>query len=254
MEYAGYLAYLNIFSLFPLFIILGIIIGEIADNEISAEFIKIILSHIPTYSTLVSKQIQAIIEGPSVGILSFASIGALWTTTSSLEGLRTAFNKIYKVKSPPFFISSRLVSILQFILILAVLVGTVFSFIIFPKIFMMLDSFFHTETTNFLNLEKYNISYATTLGIIFITIAILYYSFTNKNLTFVSVLPGSVLTIILWAISAKLMGTYLSLQLKQLSVVYGSLGSMLSILLFFYVANIILLYGAEVNHLWSKRF
>ena len=97
VESAGYLAYLNIFSLFPLFIVLGIIIGAVADTKVSARLIEILLSYVPSYSELITKQIQAVIRGPSVGVLSFAFVSALWTTTSSIEGMRTAFNKIYKV-------------------------------------------------------------------------------------------------------------------------------------------------------------
>jgi len=253
LEYAGYLAYLNIFSLFPLFIILSIIIGTIADNEINARIITMILSYIPTYSTLVNKQIQAIISGPSIEMLSFASIGAVWTTTSSLEGLRTTFNKIYKVKTPHFFIKTRLISILQFFLILIIFIITIFSFIIIPKIFVALESFLHTEIISILNFEKYDLSYVTALCIIFIVVASIYYSFTNKKITFISVLPGSAITTGLWAISAKIMGIYLSLQFKQISLVYGSLSGILIILLFFYVANLILLYGAEFNYILSKK-
>ncbi|NRA73432.1 MAG: YihY/virulence factor BrkB family protein [Rickettsiales bacterium] len=254
LEYAGYLAYLNIFSLFPLFIILSIIIGEIADNEISNKFIDIVLSNMPNYSKLINEQIHAIIKGPSTRILSIASIGALWTTTSSLEGFRTAFNKIYKVKSPPFFISSRLLSMLQFIIMLIIFIATIFGLIIFPKILIMLGSLFNIEITNFINFKKYNISSIATVSIIFISVATLYYSFTNKKkLTFISVLPGSAITTIVWIITAKVMGYYLKLQLAELSVVYGSLGGILSVLLFFYVANIILLYGAEFNYLISRK-
>jgi len=248
VESAGYLAYLNIFSLFPLFIILGIAVEKIADTKVSERLIEILLSYVPSYSKLISKQIQAVINGPSVGVLSFASIGALWTTTSSLEGMRTAFNKIYKVKSPPFFIRSRLLSVLQFILILVALIITVFGFIILPKILMALESFLNIKV-----IELYDISYAMTLAVVFVIVASLYYLFTNKKITLMSVLPGSAITTALWTISAKVMSLSLSFQLEQMNLVYGSLSGILIVLLFFFIANVILLYGAEFNYVFERR-
>jgi membrane protein len=254
LEYAGYLAYLNLFSLFPLFMILGVAIGVIADSKVSAEFIKIILSHIPQHSGLINNQIQAIINGPSVGILSFASIGALWTTTSSLEGMRTIFNKIYRVKSPPFFVRTRLLSILQFLVILIILITTIFGLIIFPKILLSLEHFFRIKNIGELNFEPYSTSRTIVLLIMFALVAAAYYTFTNERVTLLSVLPGSAITTIAWTISAKIMSLSLAQQLEQMSLVYGSLNSILSVLLFFYVANVILLYGAEFNYVFGKRY
>jgi len=254
LEYAGNLAYLNIFSLFPLFIILGIIIGMIVDSETSAKLIIIILSHIPTYSDVIKNQIQEVISGPSVGSLSIASIGAIWTTTSSFEGLRTTFNKIYKVKNPPFFIKSRLLSILHFFAILLILIATILGLIIFPKIFAALEAFMHVNLLSILDFERYNVKFIPTLIILFVVVAALYYSFTNKKITIMSVLPGSALTTILWTISAEIMGMSLQLQLTQMNLVYGSLSGILIVLLFFYIANVILLYGAAFNYLLNKRF
>jgi membrane protein len=232
--------------------ILGVAIGAVADRKVSAEFIKIILSHIPEHSALIDHQIQAMINGPSVGILSFASIGALWTTTSSLEGMRTIFNKVYKVKTPPFFVMTRLLSIFQFLLILILLITTIFGLIIFPKIVISLEQFFKIRHIA-LNFEAYGVSHTVALFIMFALVAAIYYTFTNKRITLLSVLPGSALTTLAWALSAKIMSLSLAKQLEQMSLVYGSINSILSILLFFYIANVILLYGAEFNYELGRR-
>jgi membrane protein len=248
MEHAGYLAYLNIFSLFPLFIILSIVVAQVADEKLSADLIKIIVSYVPNYSSLVTKQIQAIVSGPSVGVVSFASISALWTTTSTLEGMRTIFNKIYKVRHPPFFVRSRLLSILQFLLILIILATIIFSFIIIPKIITIIESVSDAKLPEILNITKYNMGSTTTLVMVFILVSGFYYFLTNQKITIVSVLPGSFLTSLLWVVSVKFMAISLEYQLEQLSFIYGSLSGILILLLFFYVTNVILIYGAEFNH------
>jgi membrane protein len=65
------------------------------------------------------------------------------------------------------------------------------------------------------------------------------------------VLPGAAIVTLLWMEAAQLLSGYLS-NFNQVNLIYGSLGSVIAALLFFYISNIIFIYGAELNYLLKR--
>ncbi len=79
----------------------------------------------------------------------------------------------------------------------------------------------------------------------------MYYILPNVKLNFIDVFPGALLTVILWIISGYLLSTYI-VYYNQLNLMYGSLGSIIVTLIFFYIINMIFIYGAEFNYLMKN--
>ena len=74
----------------------------------------------------------------------------------------------------------------------------------------------------------------------------------NVKIKFINIIPGSILCVILWITSGYLLSKYIK-HYNQLNIVYGSLGSIIITMIFFYIINIIFIYGAEFNYLFSKK-
>ncbi len=90
-----------------------------------------------------------------------------------------------------------------------------------------------------------------TLFVLLAMVASMYYILPNIRQPWLAVLPGAILTIALWLAAARLLSLYLS-RFKQVNLIYGSLGGIIAALLFFYVSNIIFIYGAELNYLLER--
>jgi membrane protein len=86
------------------------------------------------------------------------------------------------------------------------------------------------------------------LTVIFLGISVAYYFLPNLKQRAHSVVPGAAVVTFLWIEAAHLLSLYLA-QFGQLNLIYGSLGGVIATLLFFYVSNIIFIYGAELNYL-----
>ena len=86
---------------------------------------------------------------------------------------------------------------------------------------------------------------------LFFTVSMIYYAIPNKKISFVEIVPGALLTVVLWGIAANFLSKYIQFY-TQLSVIYGSLGNIIITLLFFYIINTIFIYGAEFNYLYHK--
>ena len=124
VEHAGYLAFLNILALFPFLIFLIAIIGLFGASQMGVQFVQTILNSAPKeMAAALSPRISEIILGPPQSFLTIAIIGVIWTASSSVEGCRTILNRAYRVALPPPYLMRRLISVLQFfILILLILI------------------------------------------------------------------------------------------------------------------------------------
>jgi membrane protein len=124
-----------------------------------------------------------------------------------------------------------------------------FLLVVIPIIFTKIPIILET-------IEKYKIilnfiRYFLILILLFLGSSSLYYILPNVKLNFVDVFPGALLTVILWIISGYLLSTYI-VYYNQLNLMYGSLGSIIVTLIFFYIINMIFIYGAEFNYLMKN--
>ena len=249
-EHAGYIAFLTLFAIIPIFMIIMSAMSLLYNTNAGIQTIESVIHFLPDYAlSVVSPQINEIFAKPSGNFISFVFLGAVWTTSSSLEGMRMIFNKIYKVSNPPSFIITRLVSILQFFTLILFTIVAVAIFTILPQIVHLTENILHKELPNLAN------PYTSTLITILILtglISAIYLSLTNKKLSLLEVLPGTLLTISLWYVSTHIL-TYYLVNLSDFNLVYGSLTGVIIMMIFFYMINIILLYGAEINYLFKKN-
>lgn len=246
VEHSGYMAFLGLLSLFPFLIFLVSIAGMIGLFDVGSEFVAFLFKTLPSgFMKALEPRINEIVSGPPLNLLTLAIIGVIWTASSSVEGLRTALNKAYRVATPPSYVLRRLRSIVEFfVLTLGIIVGM--SLIIFIPV--ITEKFKQLFILEFLwGYLRYGLSSA----IFFLVVALLYYVLPNIKQKFVSVFPGSVVVVILWTISASGFSIYLE-NFHQVNLVYGSLGGFIVALLFFYITALIFIYGAELNYHFEK--
>ena len=111
-----------------------------------------------------------------------------------------------------------------------------------PQFMAIIDDYSFIITAS-----RYTLIFASLL----FSVCSLYYIIPNAKLKLLEVIPGAVLTVILWSISGYLLSKYI-VYYRQLSIVYGSLGSIIVTLIFFYIVNMIFIIGAEFNYLTRK--
>lgn len=88
-------------------------------------------------------------------------------------------------------------------------------------------------------------------GLLTLVFALLYRHLPSVKIAFGDVLPGAVLSALLFFLARHMLGIYLTYG--AFASVYGAAGSFLVLLLFFYYSAQILLLGAEVTHIYAIR-
>ncbi len=258
IEHAGYLAFLSLLSLFPFLVFMFAIAGFIGQTEIGLKLISIILNSklIPEHILkALEPRFQEIESGPPQGLLTFAIIGAIWTASSAVEGLRTILNRAYRVHTPPAYLLRRLLSIGQFLIVTAISLFILFMLIIIPQFWDKIQIFVNNHDINLQNSIILSISTYTwhfiTLFLLFFVVCAAYFTLPNIKQNWIAVTPGAFCVVILWFCAGNLFSLYLS-NFNQVNVIYGSLGGFIAALLFFYIAATIFIYGAELNYHLEK--
>lgn len=248
IELAGYLTFLTILSLFPFCVLIISAFGFIGQGDMGAQFIDFLIDHLPQEAvSALMPRIDEITSGPPQGLLTIAILGAIWTSSSAVEGMRTVLNRAYKVSEPPHFFFRRMMSIAQ-ILIFTLAILLVMVILVFAPIAM--QAFMRiTGLLVPVAIEHVFVDYFVYIGaaILFAGVAGLYYVLPNVKQTFLGVAPGAMLVVMLWIAGTSAI-TYYFTSIGQFNIIYGSLSSFIATLIFFFVMNIIFIYGAEFNH------
>lgn len=255
VEHSGYMSFMMILAIFPFFVFLLSLTSFFGASEVGQQFIEFILDNTPNEAAeSFAYRVKELSSAPPQSLMTLAIVGTIWTASSFVECLRTILNRVYDITSPPNYIFRRMLSIVQFLLLTVAIAIIMFIFVVAPVIIAKVPVLL--EITNKIKAEYDLISghnfdilkNILVFGSLFFTVSSLYYIIPNVKLSYKQVVPGALLCSILWILSGNLLSKYIKYY-NQLSIVYGSLGSIIITLIFFYVINMLFIYGAEFNYL-----
>jgi membrane protein len=248
IEHAGYLAFLSLLSIFPFLVFVTAITGFLGDLSLGRKFIAVILTSLPTdIVALVRPRIEEITASPPQSLMTLAIVGAVWTASSSVEGLRTSLNKANRITTPPAYVWRRLLSILQFLFFTIVLLLGFLLFVLLPILADSLSNYVPSLSITESIIMDANIRYFIWKAMLFFWITFLYYILPNTRISLKHIMPGALLVVALWSLTSTMLTGYFT-QFNQVNVIYGSLRGFIISMIFFYVGHMVIIYGAEFNY------
>jgi membrane protein len=249
VEHAGYMSFMVLLSFFPFLVFFLALTSKFGNSDLGIYLIQFIVEKIPKDSEhYIKNSILEVASTPPKNLLTLAIVGNVWTSSSFVECLRTILNRIYNVQIVPTYLARRLLSIFQFILLNLLLYGTIFVLVLIPAVIgniAEIDQFF--QNLSFLSYIRYFLI----ILFLFFTVSMFYYAIPNIKISYYEVIPGSIVTVILWVISGFLLNEYT--QYNNLMLIYGSLWNIIITLIFFYIINMLFIYGAVLNHMIFRK-
>lgn len=233
-------------ALFPAIIFFFTLISYIPAKDFQAQLLDIISSIMPKNAFEATRNtIEDIVRHRHGGLLSFGFALTLYFSTNGVNAMIEGFNKSFHVTRSRPFIKQRIV---------AFILTMVLSLLLLSSIATLVLSEMSLEYLVKLGLFKHKFIYKILLpgkwlimvGLLFNGISLLYYfgPSQQRNTGFVS--PGSVLATVL-SIITSLGFSYFVNNLGQYNKVYGSIGTLIVVLLWIYYNAVILLIGFELN-------
>lgn len=245
-ERAASVSYSLILAIFPTVIFLFTLIPYIPvpklDDQIMAFFKRLLPGD--TFSS-VDTTIRDIISRPRSGILSFGFLLALYSATSGLVALMNAFNSSHESEDSRGFFKVRVTAVgltltLAFALILAIVVliigGVVSDYLLR---FGILNN---VVIINLLAIGRYLLVFAVFVG----TVSVIYRFGPDVNMKWAFVTPGSILASVLIVLTTLGFSYYVS-NFGSYNKVYGSIGTLIALMIWINLISLLLILGFEMN-------
>ena len=242
--YASALAYQMLFSLFPFILFLIALIGFL---------------HLPDFFSWLRLQSELVLPPQALeqvnpvidqlqqskgGLLSVGIVIALWTASAGVRLMMSAMNAAYDVVEGRPIWKRLPLSIFYTIGLAGMLLAAAALMVLGPQVMSWL--------AGQVGLEAFVVTLWTILRwpvivlLMMVAVAVMYYVMPDVEQKFRFITPGSVLAVVVW-IAASLGFAFYVKTFADYNAMYGSIGAIIVLLLYFYISAAVLLLGAEMN-------
>ena len=242
---AGAVAFSFVLSLFPFCIFLGAFAGYFGGAGLAKSAVTELFHVLPgPVASAIEPEVMRVMGQSRFGLLTGGALIALFFATSAIESLRAALNTAYRVKEvksyPACLLQSGTLVLLSALGLLAmawgILVGPQLADRFKPGWLLLVSD---GGWINFI------IRYVIVSSAIGAQLLAYHLFLAAGHRTIADVLPGVTVSIVLWILEANLFTSWLSVN--DYSRFYAGLTQVMSALVFFQMAAIIIILGAEVN-------
>ena len=248
-DWAASLTYYGILSLFPALLVLVALLGVFGTYPKTTNALLDIVRDLGPASAVDTfrKPIEGVVrnKGGASALLGIGLVFALWSASSYVGAFMRANNVIYEVEEGRRFWMLRPLQIaVTIVMVLATAVVAVAIVITGPLASSIGDVVGLGSTA----VTVWNIAKWPVLLLIVLTmIAVLYWVAPNvQQPGFRWITPGSILAVVVWLLVSLAFGLYVA-NFGKYNSTYGSLGGVVIFLIWLWLTNLAILFGAEFN-------
>lgn len=247
--YAAQSSYFMLLSFIPflLLVMTSVKYTSLTEEMVNSSLLRIIPVEFQSYIQGIIREVYT----KSSAVVPISALLTLWSAGKGIQGLTNGLNTIYHVDETRNYIISRIRSAFYTLLFIVAIVSTMVLLVFGNKIqgTLILHVPVIARITNSIMNMRTTISLAT-MSLIFLMI---YKFLPNRKASFKSQLPGAVITAIVWSAFSLGFSFYLD-HFGNFSDMYGSLTTIILIMLWMYFCMHIILIGAEINAYFEEKF
>ena len=249
---ASHIALSALMSMFPFFLVVTAITSIIGSDNLADEAARIVLEAWPEeVSAPIAQEIHTVLSGAHGRVLTVGVLLALYFASSGIESLRIALNRAYSVVDHRPIWLLRLESIGYVIVAAASLLALSFLVVLAPILWRIavryvpaLEPF--SEIVTFAR-------FAITTVLLIVALIMVHLWLPAGRRKFREILPGILVTLVLWLAAGILFARYLADYAFTYSIYYAGLASVMIALVFLYLTACIFIYGGELNAVIQKE-
>jgi membrane protein len=247
-DLAAALTYYAVLSVFPALVVVVSLLGVFGQGRQTSDAILRIVGDIAPVSTVDTLRgpIEQLVEAPSAGLaLVMGILGALWSASGYVGAFSRAMNRIYEVKEgrPVWKLRPQQLLLTAAGLVVAALVA--FMLAVSGPVATVLGHHLGIGDTA---QTVWNIArWPVLLALVALGVALLYYAGPNvQQPRFRWISVGAFVAITVWVIASLGFGVYVA-NFSSYNKTYGALAGVVVFLLWLWITNLALLFGAEVD-------
>ncbi|ROQ17758.1 membrane protein [Curtobacterium sp. PhB172] len=246
-DLAASLTYYTVLALFPGLLAIVSILGLVSDPQKTIDSLLTIIGNVGSQSVvdLLKDPIEGLVRSPAAGITFVVGIvGAIWSASGYVGAFGRAMNRIYNVREgrPIWKLRPTMLGVTVFTVVMLVVGLLVLVSGPLARSFGDVIGLGDAAATVLLIVQ-----WPILLVVAIIVVAVLYYWAPNvKQPKFRWVSGGSILAILILIIASVGFGFYVA-NFSNYNATYGSLGGVIVFLLWLWITNNALLFGAEFD-------
>ena len=248
---AAVLAYYLTLSVFPAMIFLMAVVPYLPIPRVDEAILELLRQAMPpSAADMFTGVVLEITSEKRGGLLSLGLLGALWAASTGMYAVMRQLNRAFNVAEGRPFLRARSTA-LGLTLLFGGLVLTAFSLVVAGGVIQeaLASRFGHSSALlGFFVVFRWVVIVLALL----LAIAVVYYAAPNRPQHFVLVTPGNVVAALL-LIAASLGFKLYAAHFGDYAATYGSIGAVIVLMLWFYLAALALLTGAEIEALRARR-
>jgi len=240
------MAYFFILSIFPFVIFLFGILSNLSMSY--SGFFDGIAKIVPKeVVSVMGDYVSDLVPQANINYLSISALITIWSASRGIHALRQAMDRAYGVVSVKKFWRKRVLSIIY---TMALMVAIVFALTL-PS--MGKDFVYFIEYTFKLDLGLVKILLAyrwpLIIAFFFMVISFFYYVSFDRHDKWREVIPGTLFAMVGWVALSALFSEFVN-NFGRYTLIYGSLGAIVVLMVWFYMSSIVLMLGGEINSIY----
>ncbi len=246
--YAAKTAYFIMLSFIPCMMLLFTLIQftSLHKSDVLSLFVDVFPSSIdPLVISIVDE-----IYGKSSTVISISAIVVLWTAGKGVTAIIQGLNSVFDVKETRNYLMLRaygaFYTILIILAILLLLILVVFGNKIQALLVVKIPLVGNITGAILRN------RYVITVLFLALLFAVIYHFMPNTKMQFKFQLPGAAFTAIAWSLFSFAFSVYVD-YFSNMSNMYGSLTTLIIVMLWLYMCMYIMLIGAEINAMLVEK-
>jgi len=246
---ASQLAFFFLLSLFPLLIFLMTLLPYL--NLDQGEVFLFIREYAPeSVAQLIEKTVREVLDKRNGGLLSIGAVATILSASKGMKALTRAVNRAYFASETRSFLVARGMSVVFTIALIAVLIVALVLPVFGQQIGTLAFSYFGLEE-GFLKLWG-SIRWIAPPILIFLVFSAVYWVVPNLKIRLKSVIPGAIFSTVGWIVTSLAFSFYVG-NYGNYSNTYGSIGTMIVLMMWMYFSALILMLGGQLNAVMTER-
>ena len=241
--YAAQITFYLLLSIFPFLLFIMILLSHtlLLSNLNALEFSNVIPDYIYYF---IFDIVSDVTTHQTDTLLSFSVILTVWSAAKGVRGIIKGMNQAYKAKESRSIILLFAMSFFYTIALAAIIILSVALIVFGNKLGKTLFIFLKLP---WLYLELWNVlRFVIPIFFMLLIFVLIYKATPNKNLKIKEVYPGAIFSTLSSLAASQIFSYYID-HYADFSLVYGSIGSIIALVLWLYLISIIMMLGGELN-------
>jgi membrane protein len=234
-------------AIFPAMIFLMAIIPYLPIANVDQAIMDLLRQALPaTAADMFQGVVQEITSQQRGGLLSFGIIATLWASSAGMYAIMQQLNITYDIKESRGFLKARLTAIGLSVLFAVLILGGFSLIVLGGQIQEWLGQRFGFSDALLMFFVVFR--WAMIVLVLLLAFALIYYLAPDVKQRFVFITPGSIVGVLLLVI-ASIGFAFYAQNFGNYNATYGSIGAVIILMLWLYIAGLSILVGSEINAL-----